>query len=76
MDICPIEKLANTNFNIVFINALTQFWHTTKTFQCIDSPKKQNLLLFLDGCKITYTCKDGRAITANSGDETEWGRTG
>lgn len=68
MKICPLEKLVDKNFNTVFINALEQFWHTTRSFQCIGAPKKQNLLLYLNGCRITYTCKDGRTVTANSGD--------
>lgn len=68
MEICPIEKLVCKNFNVIFSNALKQYWHTTKAFQCIGAPKKQNLLFFLDGCRITYTCKDGRTLTADSGD--------
>jgi len=68
MEICPIEKLMDQNFNVLFINAVKQFWHTTRSFQCIGAPKKQNLLLYLDGCRITYTCKDGQTVTAGSGD--------
>ena len=68
MEVCPVEKLMEKNFNVIFINAVDQFWHTTKAFQCIGAPKRQNLLLFLDGCRITYTCKDGQTITADSGD--------
>ncbi len=68
MKICKIEELVSRNFNTVFINALKQFWHTTKSFQCICAPKKLNLFLYLDGCKITYTDRYGRVVTANSGD--------
>ena len=68
MKICTINELVNQNFNVIFINALQQFWHTTKSFQCIGSPKKQNLFLFLNGCKITYTDKNNRTFVANSGD--------
>ena len=68
MKICDINKIVNTNFNGTFINALQQFWHTTKTFQCIGAPKKQNLLLYLNGCKITYTDKNNNFFVANSGD--------
>lgn len=68
MKCCPIEKLVEENFNTVFINALQQFWHTTKSFHCIGKPKKQNLLLYLSGCRITYTDKDGNTLTAGSGD--------
>ena len=40
----------------------------TKAFQCIGKPKKQNLLLFLNGCKITYTDKNNQTFVAHSGD--------
>ena len=68
MNICAINELINQNFNVIYINALQQFWHTTKSFQCIGSPKKQNLFLFLNGCKITYTDKNNQTFIANSGD--------
>ena len=63
-----ISELGSENFNPIFINALRQYWKTRKTFQSIGSPKKQNLLLFLSGCKITYTDKEGNVYVANSGD--------
>ena len=68
MKILTVDELVNQNFNPVFLNALKQFWRTTKHFQCIGTPKSQNLFLFLDGCKITYTDKDNRTYVANSGD--------
>ena len=68
MKISTIYRLVNQNFNVLFINVLQQFWRETKAFQCIGKPKKQNLLLFLNGCKITYTDKNGQTFVANSGD--------
>ena len=68
MKICELCELLHRNFNLVFINALRQPWHKTKSFQCIGKPKNQNLLLFLEGCKITYTDKFGRTLTASDGD--------
>lgn len=68
MRICTIDELVDQNFNVIFINALQQFWHTTRSFQCIGAPKKQNLFLYLNGCKITYTDKNGQTFVANSGD--------
>lgn len=55
-------------FNAVPMNVLRQFWRNTRSFQCIGNPKQQNLLLYLSGCRITYTCKDGRVLVAESGD--------
>ena len=68
MKIYPVEALKTQKFEAEFINALAQHWHTTRSFQCIGSPKKQNLLLFLNGCKISYTDKEGRHYSAGSGD--------
>ena len=63
-----ISELGGENFNPIFINALRQYWKTRKSFQSIGAPKKQNLLLYLDGCRVTYTDKDGNVFIANSGD--------
>lgn len=68
MKICALKDLLCQNFNPVFINGLQQFWRATKSFQCIGTPKKQNLFVLLNGCKITYTDKDGQIFEANSGD--------
>jgi len=68
MKICSVSELVNQNFNVIFVNVLQQFWHTTKSFQCIGAPKKQNLLLFLCGCRITYTDKNNKIFEASGGD--------
>lgn len=66
--IIDMDKLDEENFNLVFVNALRQFWRTTKSFGCVGNPKKENLLLYLNGCKITYTDKNGKVVVGNSGD--------
>lgn len=63
-----IEELLKFDFNVRFLNALKQFWHITKSFQCIDSPKKQDLFLYVKGFTITYTDKNNNVFIANSGD--------
>lgn len=68
MEIYPPKTLAERDFLVTFRNALAQYWHTTRSFQCIGSPKKEHLLLYLDGCRITYTDKAGRVTEAVSGD--------
>ncbi len=68
MKVCAPDEIVHRNFNIVFINALRQFWHTTRFFQCIGAPKKQNLFLYLDGCRITYTDRNNHTYAAESGD--------
>lgn len=68
MKILEINELCSQNFDVVFVNALKQFWQTTRCFQCFGSPKKESLFLFVKGCKVTYTDKTGRTLVANSGD--------
>jgi AraC-like DNA-binding protein len=68
MKVCSVENLLNQNFNLVFVNALQQFWHNTNFFQCIGAPKKVNLFLFVCGCKVLYTDKNNNTYIANSGD--------
>ena len=50
------------SFNVVFINALKQLWQSTRSFRSIGEPKKQNLFLYLNGCKISYKDKNGNKI--------------
>ncbi len=68
LKVIDISNLDNENFNPIFINALRQYWKTTKSFQCMGAPKKQNLFLYVDGCKITYTDKTGNTFEAGSTD--------
>ena len=68
MEIYPVETLSEREFGVRFINALAQYWRTTRSFQCIGLPKKQHLLLYLNGCSISYTDKAGNCISAGSGE--------
>ncbi len=68
MKIISINQLVNENYNLKFLNSLKQFWYTTKSFQCINSPKKQNLFLLLVGCSARYVEKDGKVTLCKSGD--------
>ena len=68
MKTCTINELVNSDFNIRFLNALKQSWHNTKRFQCINSPKKQDLFLYINGFTVTYTDKHNNVFIANSGD--------
>lgn len=61
-------NLLNADFNVKFINALKQFWRIENTFSCINEPKKNDLLLYVDGYSATYVDKNGNTFTANSGD--------
>lgn len=68
MKIIDITRLESESFNPIFINALRQHWKSTKSFQCIGTPKRYNLILYLDGGSITYTDKEGNVYVAESGD--------
>lgn len=68
MKIYTINDLANQNFDAEFLNSMRQQWHSTKSVQFFDAPKKYNLLLYIYGCTFTYTDKNGKTFVAHSGD--------
>ena len=68
MKIYSVNELINRDFNLRFLNALKQLWHSTKSFQCINAPKKQDLFLYINGFTVTYTDKKKNVYIANSGD--------
>ncbi len=68
MKIIPLFQLCQTDYNVLYLGGLKQFWKNGKSFSCINQPKKQSILLFLDGCCAKYTTKTGKKITAKSGD--------
>lgn len=68
MNTIPISKLKNYNYSINVVNALKQFWKVSDSFNCIGRRKEINMLLYLDGCSARYTLKNGKVMTAHSGD--------
>ena len=68
MKIYTVNELINHDFDLKFLNALKQLWHSTKSFQCINFPKKQDLFLYINGFTVTYTDKKKNVYIANSGD--------
>ena len=68
MKICNINELTDKNFDVRFLNSLQQNWKNTKSFQCIGSPKKYNLLLYVNGFTLTYTDSSKNTYIAHSGD--------
>lgn len=67
MKIIPLSELYNYNYSLEVINALKQFWVDNKTFSCISTPKKTNILTYLDDLKGEYTLKNGKKIIAEKG---------
>lgn len=68
MKIVSVNELVEKNYSLTFINSLKQFWVTTKSFQCINAPKRENLFLLLVGCSARYVEKDGKITLCKSGD--------
>jgi AraC-like DNA-binding protein len=68
MKIYSPEQLVGRSFNTVFINSLKQYWQTTRSFSCLGAPKKEDLLLYINGFSVCYTDKDGKTVVAGSGD--------
>ncbi len=67
MKIIPLSELYHYNYSLDVINALKQFWVNSKAFSCINSPKKTNMLTYLDNLKGEYTLKNGKKIIAGKG---------
>lgn len=67
METIPLSELYSYNYSLEVLNALKQFWVNTKTFSCINSPKKTNMLTYLDNLKGEYTLKNGKKIIAGKG---------
>ena len=65
MKIYTVNELINHDFDLKFLNALKQLWHSTKSFQCINFPKKQDLFLYINGFTVTYTDKKKNVYIAN-----------
>lgn len=63
-----IDKLYKSNYNIEYLGMLRQFWKKDSYFSCFDLPKRQQLLLYLDGCDAEYELPNGTKITAKSGN--------
>lgn len=68
MRIHDISSVLNMEFNAVYLNTLKQFWTDKKDFQCIGSPKRQDIFLYFNGCKAIYTDKNQNKYYAKSGD--------
>lgn len=62
-----IADLYDKDYSVKVINTLTQYWKKVESFSCISSPKRNNMLLYLDNCDATYTLKNGEKIYANCG---------
>ena len=62
------ESVCQSDYNLKYLDTLKQFWFNDKTFSCLHQPKKQSLLLYLDGCKAKYVDKEGKEYFAEPND--------
>lgn len=67
MKIIPVSELYGYNFSVEVINTLRLFWHDRDTFNCMDKPKKTDILVYLDNCRAEYTLPNGERILAEPG---------
>ena len=63
-----IDNLYKSNYNVEYLGMLRQFWKKDGYFSCLEIPKRQQLLLYLDGCDAEYELSNGTKITAKSGN--------
>ena len=59
MKIIPINQLYKTNFDCEVFSCLRQQWTDVSQFSCINTPKADELLLYLCGYEATYFFPDG-----------------
>ena len=42
-----IKDLYDADYSVIVINALKQYWKSSKRFNCIGAPKRYNILVYL-----------------------------
>ncbi len=63
-----LKLLSNNNYYVQVNVCVYQTWKSIKNFSCIGNPKENDLLLFVDHAKITYTMKNGESFSLKHGD--------
>lgn len=63
-----LKLLCNKNYYVQANVCVYQTWKNIKAFSCINSPKENDLLLFVNHCRITYSMKDGEIFSLKHGD--------
>ncbi len=63
-----LKLLCNRNCYVQVSVCVYQTWKNCRTFSCIGNPKENDLLLFVDRAKITYSMKDGETFSLKHGD--------
>jgi len=63
-----LKLLCNRNCYVQVNVCVYQLWKAYNTFSCIGTPKENDLLLFVNRCKLTYTMANGEKIILKHGD--------
>ena len=63
-----LMKILKTEYTVNFVNVLKQTWQENDVWSCINKPKEYHLFLLIENGKVDYTLKNGRKLTAKSGD--------
>ena len=59
---CVLDYYAQVNV------CVQQSWKSYKTFSCLNAPKENDLLVFINRAKVTYSMKDGETFSLKNGD--------
>ncbi len=62
-----LKLLCERNYYAQVSLCCCQTWESYSSFSCMNSPKENDLLLFVNHCNITYRMKDGETISAKHG---------
>ena len=63
-----LNELYKSNYEVIYLDSIRQYWKKAQSFSCLNSPKKQELFLYLDGCDAEYEKTDGTKLFAKSGN--------
>lgn len=69
MKIIPLTELCKQDYNLKFLSYVNMPQSINNaTFSCIDQPKKQDLLLYINDCSTQYLTKGKQQITTQNGN--------
>lgn len=69
MKIIPLTELCKQDYNLKFLSYTNMPQsRNNATFSCINEPKKQDLLLYINDCSTQYLTKNKQQITTQNGN--------
>ena len=69
MDVLSIYESEKVGYHLRFLEAIRIPQRTVAPFfSSMGYPKRQDMILYVDGCSTRYQDKDGRTLTTHPGD--------